>query len=145
MGSEMCIRDSIQIGTLLIANRALYTPSVPIFYLLIDVVDGVRIPAANFFSQGSLYLKLQFAMILFFWTCIWAVKFSFLAFYQRLFDNTTQRWKYIAWWLVTAICVGTYVGCVITQFLACQPFMSYFTLGQHSRVPVVRDRKLITG
>lgn len=78
----------------------------------------------------STFLKLQFAIIILFWTNIWAVKASFLAVYKGIIDQRLNPWKTRAWWAITMFTALSYMGCWITQFLSCQPFHTYFELGQ---------------
>lgn len=99
-------------------------------YVLIDVVDGVQAPGPGFEAQQSIFLREQFAIIIFFWTTIWSVKFSFLAFYRRMIDRRIQKWKIYAWGVVLGVCIVTYLGCLATQFGSCWPLYTYFKLGK---------------
>ena len=96
-------------------------------YTLYDVLEGRIEPADNFELRSSEFLKLQFAIIILFWSNIWAVKASFLAFYNPLFKNV-NGYQTRAWWLVAILCGLAYFGCWVTQFMSCVPFNTYFTL-----------------
>jgi hypothetical protein len=69
-----------------------------------------------------LLLKLQFTENVLFWTCLWAVKASFLAFFKRL--TTNVRGYSIAWWVIAVITSLAFVGSIITYPLACSDFSS---------------------
>ena len=84
----------------------------------------------DFYSTTTKYLRIQFALIVLFWTCLWAVKAAFLAFYKTLFDNGFLGWQKVAWWIVVVFTFLSYVVNWPLQFLACQPFMSYFVIGE---------------
>lgn len=99
-------------------------------FLLYEVGAGLEAPPADFTSQVSYFLRIQFAIILMFWSCLWAVKASFLAVYKDIIDKRLSPWKNRAWWFITFLCVGSYIGCWVTQFLSCQPFYTYFEVGQ---------------
>ncbi len=80
-------------------------------------------PSAHFF------LKLQFAIIVLFWTCLWAVKMSFLMYYQTLFANLPGH---LIWWTVACVFTSlSYLGCWAIQLAACYPISTYFTIGMN--------------
>lgn len=110
-------------------QSGLYTKIIPVFYTLLDVEDGVAAPPEDLIAEVIDFLKIQFAIIILFWTTIWSLKASFLAFYRGLFDSRIQPWTMRAWWVVVVLCAVSYLGCWITQFLSCVPFQTYFELG----------------
>ncbi|CZR70209.1 uncharacterized protein PAC_20110 [Phialocephala subalpina] len=70
--------------------------------------------------------KLQFVLIIVFWTCLWAIKGSLLMFYRQLFCHLR---KYMVWWwVVTITCIATWVGCILANFLECLPLENRFEL-----------------
>ena len=77
------------------------------------------------------YLRIQFVIVILFWTCVWAVKLSILVFYKSLFDRLSRTYLY-AWWAVVAFVALTYVGCWIFQFESCSPLNHYFHIGPQS-------------
>jgi hypothetical protein len=99
-------------------------------YMLYAVGEGKQAPPMNFYADVSSFLKLQFAIIILFWTNIWAVKASFLAVYKGIIDKRLNPWKTRAWWACAIICALSYMGCWVTQFMSCTPFMSYFVAGE---------------
>lgn len=71
--------------------------------------------------RASGYLKLQFASTILFWSCLWAVKGCFLAFFYKMTEG--MRSYRVALWFVVAITVMGYVGAVITYPVACTSFV----------------------
>jgi hypothetical protein len=72
------------------------------------------------FARITFYLKLQFSETFLYWTCLWSVKASFLAFFKRL--TTNLKGHIIAWWVTVAITVLAYAGCVISYPISCNSF-----------------------
>jgi len=99
--------------------------------MLYEVVDGHKAPAADFVHKTTEFLYLEFVLIILFWSNIWAVKSAFLAFYCGLFANV-HGWQRKAWWSVVVLCLLSYIGNWVLQFLACTPLKSYFRLGKYS-------------
>lgn len=82
-------------------------------------------------ERANRYLRIQFGIIVLFWTCVWAVKLSILVFYKSLFDRLSRTYLY-AWWAVVVFAAVTYVGCWALQFESCSPLVSYFVIGSDS-------------
>ena len=76
--------------------------------------------AANLFEEISYFMKLQMAQYMVFWTCLWLVKASFLAFFRRLTNNL--RRYVIAWWITVFITAISYCVAVITYPISCSSF-----------------------
>jgi hypothetical protein len=68
-------------------------------------------PAAEyeFLTRGTRFLKYEFAIIGFFWTILWLVKASFLAFFYTLFEGLPKYRK--MWWGVVVFAFLAYAGC----------------------------------
>lgn len=96
----------------------------PAMYELLAVSVGREQPTPAFMIRASYYLKCQFASTLAFWTCLWSVKASFLAFFFQLTERLT--WPRRAWWMITAITVVAFMGSIISYPLSC----TSFTLGK---------------
>ncbi|KAL9085165.1 MAG: hypothetical protein Q9159_004847 [Coniocarpon cinnabarinum] len=78
----------------MVISSALYTPVLPAVFLLSDLEKGrVKQPPAKFMAEERRYLKYQFAIIILFWTTIWMVKGSFLAFYKQIFSGQFIGWQ----------------------------------------------------
>lgn len=119
----------------LIAMAGLYVQIIPTMFDL-DLAAAGSPPQSpegmlEFEERASGYLRIQFGIIILFWTCVWAVKLSILVFYKSLFDRLPRTYLY-AWWAVVAFVALTYVGCWALQFESCSPLMSYFTIGPSS-------------
>jgi hypothetical protein len=106
---------------ILIGNTVLTQLMAPPMYKILDVSTGRAQPGASFMARSSFYLKAQFASTVLFWSCLWAVKGTFLAFFRRLTNQT--KWPRIAWWVVVAITVLAYIGSVITYPVSCTSFV----------------------
>ncbi|KAF7114202.1 hypothetical protein CNMCM5793_007780 [Aspergillus hiratsukae] len=64
---------------------------------------------------------------------MWALKLSMLAFYLRLTDGLSQRYRnpiYVGFALV----IGSYLASVIVVFAACQPFHKYWQINPNPGV-----------
>lgn len=116
----------------LITMAGLYGQIIPIMFDL-DLAAAGKPPLSpetmlEFEERADHYLKIQFGIIVLFWTCVWAVKISILVFYKSLFDRLSLRYLY-AWWVVVTFVALTYVGCWALQFESCSPLSSYFRIG----------------
>lgn len=106
----------------------LYNYAVPIMFEYEQILHGKKLLTHDFGDRARLFLKLQFAIIVLFWTCIWAVKISFLIWYKKLTDFPSNR--EMMWNLVTGFTVASYLGCWVTQLEACHPIRHYFVSGK---------------
>ena len=75
---------------------------------------------ANFMDRSSFYLKCQFVATCLFWSCLWAVKASFLVFYKTLIKGL----KYLPtiWWAIVIFTALSYLACVISYPVSCMSF-----------------------
>lgn len=109
----------------LIIMGVLYTLVNDTIFEIILVSTG-KLPATpSFFLRMTFFLRIQFAIIVLFWTALWAVKFSFLVYYKKLFIGLPGNMQK-AWWAVSAFALCAYIGCWITQLTSCEPMSSYF-------------------
>lgn len=90
-------------------------------YELLEVSTGLRQPEPSFVQRGSNYIKCQFASTLLFWTCLWSVKASFLAFLHRLTKQLNGPRR--VWWLIVGFTVLTIIASIISYPMACTSFM----------------------
>ncbi|MCJ1413432.1 hypothetical protein MMC19_007537 [Ptychographa xylographoides] len=93
---------------------------------IVLVSEGRLPPTASFAAGIPFFLKSQFAIIVLFWTTLWAVKFSFLLYYKKLFVGLPGHMQK-CWWAVVIFSLLAYLGCWATQIAACVPISSYFT------------------
>lgn len=106
----------------------LYNYAIPIIFEFEQILQGKKLLTHDFGDRARLFLKLQFAIIVLFWTCIWAVKISFLIWYKKLTDVPSNR--KLMWNLVIGFTVASYLGCWVTQLEACHPIRYYFISGK---------------
>ena len=90
-------------------------------YELILVAVGREQATAAFMERASLYLKLQFASTMLFWSCLWAVKGCFLAFFHKMTEGLRPQRTML--WVVVAITALSYIGAVITYPVSCTSFV----------------------
>jgi hypothetical protein len=113
---------------LLLAHAVIITfMAEPMYDILrVSASGSTFVPPENFMERSTFYLKCQFAAICLFWSCIWAVKASFLSFYR----NFTDGLKYLgaAWWVMVAFTTMSYLASVISYPVSC----TSFTLGMFS-------------
>ncbi|KAG0645363.1 hypothetical protein D0Z07_9041, partial [Hyphodiscus hymeniophilus] len=111
----------------LVVNAILQTFQTPGVYYMAKAEAG-RVPEDEVLVQkGARYLKLEFTIIGLFWTVLWLVKASFLAFFYHLFDGLPVYRK--IWWGVMVFCFFAYSGCWIASINNCHPAADYFALG----------------
>lgn len=113
-----------------IVTASVYQVAMPPMYEIAYVSAKLRPPAATFFEDANFFLRLQFALDLLLWTTSWAVKFSLLFFFWRLFDSVNSPMR-IFWSIMCVITAASYIGCIILQTFACDPIQHFFTLGTH--------------
>ncbi|KFY17143.1 hypothetical protein V492_00876 [Pseudogymnoascus sp. VKM F-4246] len=112
----------------LIANAVLQTIQAPHCYNLARLVNGLStLTEEETVASGNIYLRYEFTIIGLFWTVLWLVKASFLAFFYKLFDGL-QVYRRI-WWVVVVFAFLSYVGCWIVSINVCHPAKNYFIFG----------------
>jgi hypothetical protein len=99
------------------------------FYAMNDL-DMDKAGAYEFFDRGTRFLKYEFTIIGFFWTILWLVKASFLAFFYTLFEGLPKYRR--IWWAVVVFAFLSYAGCWIASANTCHPGYTYFTFGSWS-------------
>ncbi|KAL8711637.1 MAG: hypothetical protein Q9220_004047 [cf. Caloplaca sp. 1 TL-2023] len=70
---------------LLLIQAIMYHFVLPIIFELDRIATGQEMFTPAFLPRATEYLKLQFALIVIFWTMLWTVKVAFLIFYRILF------------------------------------------------------------
>ena len=89
-------------------------------YLQIYVGLGWQAPAADFQDQMLIFEKRIMACSALIWSVIYAIKFSFLAFFRKLVDRV---WKLeIYWWIVVAITTACGITSIPLSFIICAHF-----------------------
>lgn len=117
--------------SMLIAVTVLYRYIIAIMFEINSIAIGEEPFSPDFLPRAAFYLKMQFAIIVLFWTSIWIVKASFLTFYQNLLGRLHDQM--LGWWIVCGITFCAYLGCWATQLASCIPISHYFILGNSSQ------------
>jgi len=136
----------------LVINGILQTLQNPDIYNITINADRARFYAMNeldmdkagayeFFVRGTRFLKYEFTIIGFFWTILWLVKASFLAFFYTLFEGLPKYRR--IWWGVVVFAFFAYAGCWIASASTCHPAYTYFTFG--SWFPLSSDSSILRG
>lgn len=82
-------------------------------YRSLRVISGeVHPPPPNFVDDEQNFLRGSAAVIILFYSSLWAVKLSFLVFFRKLVQGVVRREQ--LWWCVLAITAGSYFGCIGT-------------------------------
>lgn len=113
---------------LLLSLAIMYQYAIPPMFEIIAVAEGREEVTSSLQDRGAVYLKLQFAIIVVFWSEIWAVKVCFLMFYRSLFTGLPEHMR--GWWLAVGLTVITYILCWGFQLGSCHPIPNYFILGE---------------
>jgi hypothetical protein len=92
------------------------------------VQAGLAPPYASLMSDLVSMLKEFFAVQIFFWLTLWAVKFSLLLMFQRLTTGLPIYER--VWWGVVIFTFLSFVGCVVSQFTSCSSMHAWFTAGE---------------
>ena len=107
---HLMIDDGLMILAIicLLTSAVLNSMMVPTTFIVQDVRIHHAPKPVNYDRIEDSYAKYQWAVAYLFFTGIWAVKGSFLAFYDRL----TQRLTFYrrAWWATIVITILTYIG-----------------------------------
>ncbi|KFY47092.1 hypothetical protein V494_00181 [Pseudogymnoascus sp. VKM F-4513 (FW-928)] len=111
---------------LLIASAIMYTVIREPMFNLVEVLAGIQPSpttpeaAAKFVSETELYMRMQFAITVAFWSCLWTVKASFLTLFYPLGNGL--KLDRMLWYGATAITVIGYIFCVISYPISCTAF-----------------------
>jgi len=124
----------IALGSFIVMT-SLYLAAMPTLYPVQLVSAGLIPPYASMMEDLTAMLHEFFAVQLFFWLTLWAVKCSLLFMFQRL---TTGIQSYTRiWWGVMVFTILAFVGCVISQFTSCSSMHAWFTAGEFERFPTL--------
>lgn len=116
---------------LLLLIGVLTTLIVPILFEFEYILRSQKGVTTGFLQRFNYFLRMQFAIIVLFWSSIWAVKISFLVWYRKLLAVPSDRMA--LWWGVSLFTVLAYIGCWIIQLQSCRPMSKYFSLGLYKR------------
>lgn len=126
---------------LLIASAIMYTVIREPMFNLVEIMAGIQPPPttpeaeATFVSNTELYIRVQFAITLAFWSCLWTVKASFLTLFYPLGNGL--KLDRMLWYGATTITIMGYVFCVISYPVSCTEFTVGKGLIPHGSTPRV--------
>ncbi|KFY24795.1 hypothetical protein V493_05029 [Pseudogymnoascus sp. VKM F-4281 (FW-2241)] len=104
---------------------ALYLAAMPTLYNVSDIMTGKMEQYASLQSDLVRMLKEFFAVQMFFWLTLWAVKWSLLFMFKRLTKGI--RLYTNIWWGALAFTALTFIGCVISGITSCSSMDAWFT------------------
>ena len=108
----------------------MYKYIIPTMFELDRIANGEEAFTPAFLPPAAVFLKMQFAIIVLFWTIIWIVKVSFLIFYRKLYAKLPGGM--LRWYLVSAFTAVTYLLAWAFQLGSCVPIKHYFVLGENA-------------
>ncbi|KXX79237.1 hypothetical protein MMYC01_205626 [Madurella mycetomatis] len=106
----------------------LETIQLPSLYYITGVTSGVLPISQELISQTEDYLKLEFPIIILFWTVLWSVKAGFLALYFKLCRELVIYRR--IWYALAGFTFLAYVGCIVTLIVSCGSFNNLFEFGK---------------
>jgi hypothetical protein len=86
-------------------------------------------PTLQMAAMAQAFLGYQFALLFLLWTTLWAVKFSLLVFFWRLFDSVHTKAR-IFWYVMCGVTASTYIVTIFIQLFACDSPANFFKLGE---------------
>lgn len=94
-------------------------------------------------ERTTFYIKLQFASTVLFWSCLWAVKGCFLAFFYKMTEGLKPQRTML--WVVAVITALSYIGSVITYPISCTSFKPGLSIFQNfmSTLLTVENRRVL--
>lgn len=108
---------------------ALYLATMPTLYNVTDIMVGKMEPYASLQTDLVAMLKEFFAVQMFFWLTLFAVKWSLLFMFKRLTEGI--RLYTNIWWGALAFTVLTFIGCIVSGVTSCSSMDAWFTAGMN--------------
>ena len=102
----------------------LETIQLPSLYYMTAVIAGEIPVSMQLIPHTEEYLRLEFPIIILFWTVLWCVKAGFLALYFKLFRELALYRR--VWYALAAFTFLAYAGCLVTLCLSCHPISNFF-------------------
>ncbi|KFZ24021.1 hypothetical protein V502_01503 [Pseudogymnoascus sp. VKM F-4520 (FW-2644)] len=106
---------------------ALYLATMPTLYNVTEIMVGKMEPYASLQTDLVTMLKEFFAVQMFFWLTLFAVKWSLLFMFKRLTEGI--RLYTNIWWGALAFTVLTFIGCIVSGVTSCSSMDAWFTAG----------------
>ncbi|KAJ3578735.1 hypothetical protein NPX13_g1833 [Xylaria arbuscula] len=102
---------------LLLLSAILWTYVASYLYAFYDVINGYNPPGPSFVLHSEQYYTGQLIILVFFYSGLWSVKFSFLFFFRRLAENVSKI-RYLLW-VAFFFTIATYLVCIGTIQYRC--------------------------
>ncbi|CAH0038138.1 unnamed protein product [Clonostachys solani] len=94
---------------MLLTSASLWQDRIGAMYWMYDIQTGERPPSLDFIDVYGRFLPLVVAWNILFYSCLWAVKFSFMLFFRRLGDGVLSK---VWWWAVMVLTAIGWVACI---------------------------------
>ena len=111
----------------LIALVAVFTAMFPVLFLVDSFGRGETGPPSA--SKYLFFLKMQLAVSLLWWLCLYSVKFAFLFLFRTLFGVSRKFNR--AWWGVVAFTILTFAICIAGELTACGNLKDLLEISEH--------------
>lgn len=93
-----------------LTTSILWQIKLPAMYEQYAVQSGQKPITPGFFERDAVFLRYIVPLNILFYSCLWAVKISFLVFFRRLGSNV--RNQKIWWWFVLILTILAWVACI---------------------------------
>ncbi|KND94611.1 hypothetical protein TOPH_00772 [Tolypocladium ophioglossoides CBS 100239] len=97
---------------MLLVSSIIWQIKASLLYWQFDVTNGRAPPTPAFIAAWATFMPHIVTWNVLFYSCLWAVKLSFLVFFRRLLGSKTTREGKIGWWVICALVVAGWVACV---------------------------------
>ena len=102
----------------LMTNTLIWQTSKDDLYVTIAVASGqLYPPPPDIAERAQTYLRRSTAVIVLFYSGLWAIKLSFMLFFRRLGHNV--RNQTLMWWTILSIVAATWLACLGTIQYQC--------------------------
>ena len=106
----------------------LWTLLGPPMYEFEPVDVGLTMPKPGRIYYYNYFLRLEFVILIFWWTQLWLVKLALLTFFWRLFDSVRTHAR-MFWWIMLFVTISTWTVAIFLHIFSCLPVGSFFRLG----------------
>lgn len=102
---------------MLLTSAIIWQLKAYVVYWLYAVQSGEVAPSADFLAAYENFMPQITTWNILFYSCLWAIKLSFLIFFRRLGSRTKSH--VIWWWVVLGVTLIAWVGCIADIDWAC--------------------------
>ena len=103
--------------TLALVRAILWQIFAKDMFQMMAVASRRQLPGPTFIADSEGYSKASTAVIVLYYSTLWAIKISFLIFFRRLVKNV--RRQELLWWPVFGFTIATYFACIGTIQYSC--------------------------